>query len=104
MSIEDHTVSYSLEINVGPAYEDARRIQTIVFRLLNQMERGGLLPEQRAKTFRDLQRALMILNQIRLLIGLAQVAAGPIGWAMLGVSVIGTMATAGDFIMELEGR
>jgi len=44
---------------------------------------------------------IMVANQTRLAIAALQAASGPIGWAMLGVSVGTAVFSAGDFFMDV---
>lgn len=90
MSVEDHTVSFSLEVNVEKAYQEVRRLQTVFYRTLGLAARltGD---ENLLRGIRTMQRAITIANQLRLAyaaLQVARMAAGdPLAWAMAGVSV-----------------
>lgn len=104
MSVEDHTVSFSLEVNVEKAYENVRRLQTVFYRTLSLARRMGL-PENLEAQIRVIQRLINILNQLRLAyiaVRAARMAAGdPIAWAMAGVSVA---TFAMDLATEVNSR
>jgi len=98
MSVEDHTVSFSLEVNVEKAYENVRKLQTILYRTLGLIRRMGLSEELDAQ-IAQIQRVIAIVNSLRLTyaaLQAARMAAGdPVAWAMAGVSV-------GTFMMEIN--
>lgn len=102
MSI-DETVSFSLEINVGPAYEEIRRLETVFSRSLGLASRltGS---EDLRQSIAVMQRAIAIANQLRLALAAlqaARMAAGdPLAWAMAGVAVAGAAVS----VYEVTGR
>jgi len=103
MSI-DEGVSFSLEINVQKAYEEVRKLQTIVYRTLALVKQLTGNEELDAAITR-MQRAISIANQLRLTMAATQATMGPIGWAMLAVSTAATITTTQEFIEdELRGR
>lgn len=101
---EDTIVSFSLEVNVEKAYEEVRRLQTVLSRTLGLAARltGD---ENLERGIRTMQRAIAIANQLRLALAAlqaARMAAGdPLAWAMFGVSV-GTVFV--DFATEVYSR
>lgn len=95
MSVEDHTVSFSLEVNVTKAYENIRRVQTILYRTISLLRRMGL-PEDVDDAIAHIQKLISILNMLRLTMIAVQAASGPIGWAMAAVSVGGTAVTIAE--------
>lgn len=91
-------VSFSLEVNIQKGYEDIRRVQTLLFRTLDIIQRMSGSPELDviiAKT----QRLIAILNQARLTLLAFQTAAGPIGW---GLAIVGLAGVALTFAEELD--
>ena len=98
-NVEDYQVSFSLEVNVEKAYEDIRKVQTILYRTLSLIRRLGL-PEDVEAAIVRLQRLIAVLNTVRLAIIALETASGPYGWAMAGLGLLTTAATVGDFIME----
>ena len=106
MSTEDTTVSFSLEVNVEKAYEDIRKLEMLLYRIIGLFRRLGM-PEDVEQAIIKVQKAIAILNMYRLTVAAAQAAAGPIGWALLGISVAQAMvstAELGDMIEdELRG-
>jgi len=100
----DETVSFSLEVNVEKAYENVRKLQTVIFRVMGLMRRMGLSEDIDA-AINKIQTAITLLNQYRLTLAAAQAASGPLGWALLGISVATTMYTSVEFMeSELRGR
>lgn len=100
---ERHPVSFDLEINVEPAYRDARRLQTVLFSTLGMAKRATG-SEDLKKLTRDLQEALAMTNRLRLALAALQAArmasGDPLAWAMAAVSVGEGLFSAGDLIME----
>jgi len=89
------TVSFSLEVNIEKAYEDIRRVQTLLFRILNIVQR--MSGDEKLDAFiSKLQRLIMILNQARLTIIAFQIASGPIGWGLAIVGLAGTALTIAE--------
>jgi len=89
------TVSFSLEVNIQEAYEDIRRVETILFRTLNLVQR--LSGDEKLDAFvSKLQRLIMIVNQARLTIAAFQIVAGPIGWGLAIVGLAGTALTIAE--------
>lgn len=90
MSSEDHTVSFSLEVNVENAYVEVRKLETVLYRTLSLASRltGD---EDLRNGIQTLQRALAVANQLRLAyraLQIARMAAGdPLAWALAGLSV-----------------
>ena len=99
MSVEEHVISFSLEVNVDDLYQNIRRVQALIFRTISLLRRMGL-PEEVDAAIVKLQRLITILNMARLTIIAYQAASGPIGWAMFAVGAAATIASAGDLIME----
>lgn len=97
MSAEDHTVSFSLEVNIEKAYEDIRRVQTLLYRTLGLVSRltGN---ENVDLAIRHIQRLIAWLNQLRLTIAAFEATTGPIGWAMLGLTVATTAVSYADMM------
>lgn len=100
MSVDDETVSFSLEINVKPTYEDIRKVQTVVYRYISLMRRLGL-PENVDDAIEKMQRLIMISNQLRLSFIALQAASGPVGWALALAGLAGTALTTGEFLYDV---
>jgi len=107
VSIEDHTVSFSLEVNVEPAFTDVRKLQTVLYRTLGLVERAAG-NKNLTELVRQMQKAIMIANQLRLAllaVQAARMAAGdPLAWAMAGISVAETAFTFVDAATASETR
>lgn len=98
-TVEDHQVSFSLQINVDDTLEQARKLQTVLYRGLGLMRRLGL-PEEIDSAIAKVQRLISILNMLRLTMIAVHVAAGPIGWALALIGVATFALDFGDFVME----
>lgn len=103
MSVEDHVVSFSYEVNIEKAYEDVRRLQTLLYRTLALVRRLGL-PEDIEQGIIRIQNMISWLNTLRLTLAALEAASGPLGWAMFGVTLATTAVTTGDFLMELAAE
>jgi len=103
MSVEDHTVSFSLEVNVAKAYEDIRRVQTILYRTLGLLSRAGLGEDVDA-AIRKVQELIRVLNMLRLSLAAfqaARAAAGdPIAVAQFAITLATTVADLGTVIED----
>jgi len=97
MSVEDYPVSFSLEVNVEKAYEDIRKLETVLYRALGMLRQMGAGPDL-DRMITQIQRAIAMINQLRLTIIALQAASGPIGWALAGIGVVSTLVLTGDFI------
>jgi len=88
-------VSFSLEINIEKAYVEIRRAYTLLFRTLDIAQRMSGSPELDV-FITKVQRLISILNQARLTIMAFQIAAGPIGWGLAIVGLVGTALTIAE--------
>lgn len=100
MSRIDEGVSFSLEVNVEKAYENIRKLQTVLYRTLGLLRRFGL-PEEIDAQIMKIQRLIMLLNELRLTMIAVHTAAGPIGWALAGLGVATFAFDAGDLWQDL---
>jgi len=104
LSVEDHTISFSLEVNVEDACREFRRLLAVAYRWMAIAERLGL-PEDVQRQIQSLQNLIRVLNSARLAIRAFEMASGPIGWAMAAASVVSAAFTFGDMLdYELRGR
>jgi hypothetical protein len=103
MSRIDEGVSFSLEVNVKEAYEEVRRLQTVLSRSLGLASRltGS---EDLQKSIAVMQRAIAIANQLRLALAALQAArmasGDPLAWVMAGLAV----GEVGVSMYEMTGR
>jgi len=95
----DEGVSFSLEVNVEPAYTSLRRIQTLLYRTLGLFRRFGL-PENVDRAIAKWQNFIMVLNQARLAVAAFQAATGPIGIGLAVLGVVTTVVTASELSAE----
>jgi len=103
MSVEDHRVSFSLEINVEEAYEDLRRIQTALYRTFSILRRMGL-PEDISQGIMLVQRLISTLNQLRLTMIALQAASGPLGWWLALTGLASTQFAASNIVQEVHSH
>ena len=101
MSSEDHTVSFSLEINVEKAYTNMRKLQTILYRALGLFRRLGL-PENIDHAIVRMQRFIALLNQARLATIALSAASGQYGWAIAGIGLAATVVSTNDLMYDLS--
>jgi hypothetical protein len=82
------------EINgMSMSYHQLREVETLLNRTLSLI--GEASGDKNVKKFtREIQEAITILRQLQMVYRLTQVASGPLGWALLGVTTIATIATA----------
>jgi hypothetical protein len=102
MSVEDHTVSFSLEVNVEPALIATRKYMTVLYRTMALTDRLGLT------TTAEIRERIALLNQVRLAynaVKAARMAAGdPLAWAVAVLSVAEVGVEIGSqFIREDSG-
>lgn len=101
MSIEDKTVSFSLELNVKDAEVRARRLETAVYRSLGLVRRLSGSDDLNT-LISQAQNAIRIANQLRLALLALQatrMAAGdPLAWAMAGIAVAETVLSVIDAV------
>lgn len=95
--IEDHTVSFSLEVNVEKAYTEIRRVQALLYRTLGLLQRMGGGDEDIMRVIAKLQRLIAIMNMVRLTAIAMHTAMGPVGWGLAAVGLAGTVMTSMDF-------
>ena len=95
--IEEHKISFSLEVNVDEALTNIRKVQTILYRTIGLLRRIGLPPEIDAAVAR-IQQLIALLNMLRLTIIALATASGPYGWALAGLSAISFIVSVDDFV------
>ena len=92
-----------LERKLEDARKEWRSYQTVMMGSLNLSRRLGL-PENIDDGMRKVQRAIILFNQARIAANLFWAAAGPVGWAMVGISVVSVALTAEDFLWDIRGH
>ena len=99
-NVADETVSFSLEINVEKAYENIRKLETVLYRSMGLLQQLTGSPEI-DRALAQIQSVIVALNQLRLVIAQLQAVSGPIGWAMLLTSLATTAFTYSDVVNEI---
>ena len=79
-----------------------QKASAVAYGVMGIMKQLGLPPPFDEATLK-IQRMIMLLNQLRITIHLVEIAAGPVGWALAGISIVGTAATLPDQIGSLLG-
>lgn len=94
---EDATVSFSLEINVQKTENQLRKLLTILNRSLALIQKftGN---DNLDAAISKMQQAIAVANALRLAMISANMASGPIGWALAAVGIIGAGVAASEFL------
>lgn len=104
MSVEQHTVSFDLTVDVEQAYRETLRLQRVIMGTMAQMQRMGL-PENVTQAMDFIQSLIRAVNALRMAyyaLQIARMAAGdPLAWAQFGITAV---ATAGTLYAEADRR
>jgi hypothetical protein len=103
LSIRDEGVSFSLEVNVEPAYENVRRLETAYYRSLSLARRMGL-PDNVDFAIAKIQQYIAMMNKLRLTMIALETASGPVGWALALIGAASLMMDVADFGTESHSR
>lgn len=100
---EEHTISFSLELNAEPFATECRKAQAVTYRFLGLVRRAtGSEDLNRALVL--IQRHIALVNRARLAYAAfhaARMAAGdPLAWATAAVGIGEFVVSAGDLLME----
>jgi hypothetical protein len=100
----DVEISYLLTLETEQMGSKLRQLETLGFRTLHMLEKLGLPPDA-AEAVNEAQRLISTLRMLQLTMNQVEIAAGPIGWLIAGVSVASTALSVGDLIYdEVNGR
>lgn len=104
MSME-RDITFNLELNVEKAIDNARRLETLMFRSLGLARRLGL-PDDINQAIYTVQRWVMAIRMAHtamVMLQAARMAAGdPIAWAMALVGGASAAMTMGELIVETK--
>lgn len=89
-----------MEIDVSRAYDDARRLETLLYRTTGLMRRLFGNEDLDAAIFK-VQRLIMIIRMAHTAMIAFEAASGPIGYALALVGIASAAMSAGEFVMEL---
>lgn len=92
---EGGDITYNLRVDTTKTARDLLKVQTLLYGTLGILHRLGL-PEPIDAAIIKIQRLISTLNMLRMSLIAVEAAAGPVGWAMAGISVAGTVLTIGD--------
>ena len=98
MTMEE-TVTFNLDLIVDKAIDNARRLETLLFRTLGLLGRLGL-PENIDQAIAKVQRLIMTIRLLHTAMIALQTAAGPIGWALAAIGIISAALTFGDMAYD----
>jgi len=98
----DETVSFSLEVNVEKAFQNIRRLQTVLYRSISLARRLGL-PEDIEEGIVRVQSLIAYLNALRLALIAVHMASGPIGWALAGIGIAGVAVSTYE-MTQIDAR
>lgn len=102
--VDDETVSFSLEINVGKAVDEARRLQTVLSRSLALVRRATGGNEDLRNYIDFAQKSIVWTNRLRLALRALQLLrmsmGDPLAWAFAGLAIAEVGA---DVMVGMQG-
>jgi hypothetical protein len=98
---QEAVVSLSLELNTQQAEASVRQCLTLLNKTLYLVQQlGGGDPDVQ-RLINNLNRAIALMNQLRLTVIALEAASGPVGWALAGVGLALTALSATDFVQDM---
>jgi hypothetical protein len=97
---EGGEINYELKVDTTKTARGLLKVQTLLYGILGILHRLGL-PEPIDAAIVKIQRLISALNMLRLTLIGVEAASGPIGWAMAGIAVAGTVLTTGDLMYDM---
>ena len=86
--MNEQEIQYSLTVNTELTYNEFRKLETVLFRVLSYIERmTGGNPEL-TRFINTIQATITALRTLQLAMRALQAASGPIGWAYAATSFI----------------
>jgi len=95
MSEADRNFNVKLNFDMREATADLVKYSVALYGVLGILNRLGL-PEEAQDCIRVLQKMIATINMLRASMIALQIASGPLGWALAGVSVAGSVLTLAD--------
>ena len=85
---EQAEIQYSLTVNTELTYNELRKLETVVMRVLNYVERlsGGNPSLQ--KLINTIQSTIVAIRSLQIALRSLEMASGPIGWAYAATGII----------------
>jgi hypothetical protein len=99
MSVVD-TITFNLELNIERAWDNARRLELLLYRSIALLGRMGL-PENIDQAIAKVQRLIMTVRLLHTAAIALEGASGPIGWALALVGVASALLSTGDLIYDV---
>lgn len=96
-------VDYLLTVNTGPSYNEIRRLEMSLMRLMSLVKQfsGN---EDINQLIDYIQKAIMIVRSLQIALRALQAASGPIGWLYAATTLLGTGAMiGGSFYTNMRG-
>ena len=81
-------IQYSLTVNTEMTYNEVRKLEIVLVRVLSYIEKltGG--DPTLAKLINTIQSIIVTIRTLQMAIRALEMASGPIGWAYAGTSLI----------------
>lgn len=99
---DQESVTFNLELSIQQAYDNARKLEMLLYRALGLLKRLGL-PENVEDAIIRVQRMVMTIRLLHSAMIALQAASGPIGWALAAVGIVsGGLAAYETISMEAE--
>jgi len=93
MAEEEYKVK--LDMDLREATAEIARYTAVLYGALGIMKRMGL-PEEAQAQIAQIQKMIAQLMMLRASLIAVEMAAGPVGWALAGISIAGTILTLTD--------
>jgi len=98
--VEVIPVKVEIQIETTKMITQLEKVQVLLYGTLGILRRLGL-PEEVDSAILKIQRIIAALNMLRLALYAVEMASGPVGWAMAGVGIAGTVLSTGDLMYDL---
>ena len=99
-SLSEETVTFNLELNIEGAIDNARRLETLLYRSIGLLGRLGL-PENIDAAIAKVQHLVMVIRLLHTAAIALEAASGPLGWALALVGVASAALSMGDLVYDV---
>ena len=87
MSLNEE-IQYTLTVNTEMSYNNLRKLETVLMRVFNYIERFTGGDPNITKLINTVQAAIVALRTLQMAMRAVQMASGPIGWAYAATSMV----------------